>query len=91
MSKFKAKFITGTPGHWELYSDGVRVLTFSIQEIAGIYANRSNVVKSICSDTFGDLIVSAARALFSTSPSNIVSLLHRIVQTWVEHPFTKKS
>jgi hypothetical protein len=86
-SVLSVKFVRGNPGHWELYSEGIRIATFSVQEIAGLYFNRTEVVKEICSESFGDMILNAARV--TCDQGRIVILLRRVVQTKVEH-FTKE-
>ncbi len=84
---FSVKFVRDNPGHWELYSEGTMVATFSVQEIAGLYFHRPKVVKDICSDSFGEIILNAAK--ISNVQSSILLFLRRIVQTKAEH-FTKE-
>lgn len=67
MVNFSAKFVGSNPGHWELYADGVRVYTFSVKEIAGVYENNKSAVDLICAKDFGMVIEGCAKFLSTSS------------------------
>jgi hypothetical protein len=88
MVNFSVNFIktASDDGYWELYADGTMVGTFSVLEIAGLYANDPVAMKLISNSKFGDIIIGAASGLQGSKEISlkILPFLKRVLQTQIE-------
>ena len=75
---FKARLHGGPDSYWELLSDGVRIATFTVQEIAGLYGHKDSAIKYIKTLEFGKLLLQAAR--LTKESQRILMILRKAVQ-----------